>query len=283
MKVINLYTLKHGGIKVEAGHSFGVDIFPVNIKVINKMSQKEVWDFDLFASVWTESHPFVDDCYVIIKDKKGNILLQRDIDNFVDGDSIQNYFHIWSIENKGAFGVVAGSNDGTSGEWVDLINKNKLRAIIFEPLKYAYDELSKFYLEKENVILKNKAISVDGGQIKFYEQPNNGGVCSTTSTERAKNSGIDFVETIVDSESVRFILENYRPKWVHLDLEGMDYDIVMEIIKHDELHPDLIIYEHLLLNEEKEKKLLEELNKKNYIHIQGERLNSMAIKNKQNQ
>ncbi len=281
MKIINYCTILSGGVRVETGHSFGVDIYPINVKVINKISQKITWETEMMPYMWAQSHAFTDECYVLIKDKNGNVILERDVDNIVDGDSVQNYFDIWSINNKDAIGIVAGAHDGTSGEWVNMVVNNTLKAIVYEPLNYAFESLIEFHGNKKNVTIKNKAISVDGGLIPFYAEQNCGGFCSTTSIDQAENSPMsfdNFKEELINSESVKNILEKYKPKWIHLDLEGMDFDIVMEILKYDDFHPELIIYEHILMDEEKVKKLEEELNIKNYIYVKGEKLNSMAIK-----
>ncbi len=281
MKLINYYSILTGGVRIETKDSYGIDIYPIKVKAINRISNKITWEVEMIANMWAQSHSFLEECYVVITDKNENILLKRDVDNFVDGDTVQNYFDIWSHINNNALGVVAGAHDGTSGEWVDMILNNKLNAILFEPLDYAIKELNSFYINKKNVKIVNKALTTNGGQISFFAEQNCGGYCSTTLLDQAKNSAMsfdNFIEQKIDSESVFSILENYKPRWFHLDLEGLDFDIVNEIIKYDHLHPEIIIYEHQLMNDDKYNELNYNLGQKGYVNIKGERLNSIAIK-----
>lgn len=282
MKLINYYTILSGGIRVETGNSYGLDIYPINVKTLNKISKNITWEIEMMPYMWAQSHAFTDECTVLITDKNGNILLERDIDNVVDGDTVQNYFDIWSSNKKGALGIVAGAHDGTSGEWVDMIIDKKLKAILFEPLNYAFNDLVKYYNDNTSVELINKAVTIDGGEIVFYAEQNCGGYCSTTLLEQAKNSPMsfdNFKEELIGSESVKNILEKYKPKWFHLDIEGLDYDIVSEIIKYDDLHPEIIVYEHHLISEDKRIELDQKLTSKGYVNLRGEKLNSIAIKN----
>lgn len=285
MKLINYCSLVNGGIRVDTSHLKVFDIFPINIKLINKISGRVCYEVDITESMWAQSHGFIDQCYVLITDKNGNILLKKNLDNFTDGDTVENYFDIWSKTKIKSLGIVAGANDGTTGEWVDMVRENKLKAILLEPLDYAYNNLNIFYKENSNVEIFNKAITVDGGPVKFYAEQNFGGVCSTTILDQAINSAYsidNYKEIMVESFSVIHLLKTYKPEWFHIDLEGLDFDIVSEIIKYDDLHPEIILYEHYHMKENQYKELENNLFQKGYINIKGERLNSIAIKNKSN-
>lgn len=123
MKLINYYIKSDGTIHIDTTNSFGLDIYPINFKIINKISEKIIWEVEMIQDMWAVSHRFTEDCKVVITDKNNNILVEREIDNFIDGDVVQNYFDIWSSNRKGALGIVAGAHDGTTGEWVDVVNK----------------------------------------------------------------------------------------------------------------------------------------------------------------
>jgi FkbM family methyltransferase len=280
MKLIDIQIIHAGRIKVVTGNQLGIDIFPINVKFINKVSGEITWESDLSPHMWTLSPLFCDCCIVKITDKNGNTLIEKEIDNILDGDPVSNYFELWSKANKGALGIIGGSHNGTSGEWVNAINKNILDAIIYEPLDLAFQDLKKYYKNKENVSLKNKAISVNGGPLTFYASKT-GSYCSTASLEFANNN-IDFNEfnkEVIDSESIKNIVEYYKPKWFHLDLEGLDFEIIMEILKCDNnMLPDLILYESQHINPVNLNILNEELNKKNYFNITGDAGNSIMIK-----
>ncbi len=279
MKLVSLEIVQTGRIKVSTGHQLGINVFPINVKFINKVSGQITWEANLPPYMYTLSPLFSDHCIVKISDCNGNLLVEKEIDNILDGDQVSNYFEVWSKANKGALGIIGGSHDGTSGEWVNAINKNNLDAIIYEPLDSAFEELKKHYGNKNNVSLKRKAITIDGGPISFYANKD-GSFCSTTSLEFAKNN-LDlnqFDKQIIDSESIKNILELYRPKWIHLDLEGLDFEIVMEILKHDNFLPELIVFEHQHITPENSNILNLELKKKNYFIIAGDGGNSIMIK-----
>lgn len=141
--------------------------------------------------------------------------------------------------------------------------------------------MAKYYGDKDNVELKNKAITKDGGEITFYAEQNSGGYCSTTLVNQAKNCPMsfdNFQEEIIESESIKHILEKYKPMWFHLDIEGLDCEIVNEILEYDEYHPEIIIYENILIKDDQIKTLEEKLTNKGYINIKGDKLNSIAIK-----
>jgi hypothetical protein len=203
-------------------------------------------------------------CYV--NDYSGKNLIFWKWDPFLHGDFAHQLFEIWSTNNTGANGIAIGTHHGISGEWVGPILKGNLKATLVEASKKQFEELVKFYEDKPWVICKMQLVTTDGSPQIFYE----GGSGLTNSTKKEIISQFvesgNITENKMPSTSINDLIteanQQGKVKWIHLDVEGMDYDLVLSI--SPDLLPELLLFESLHLSEEKFIFLKEYLESKNF-------------------
>ena len=278
-KLINYQFFSNGIVKIETSSKYNLDIFPIKCSLQNQISGKIIWEIEVLPDMWAETPNCSENCNLLIQDKNQVKLAQIEIDDFFHGDEVQNLFNIWSNLNYGSLGLVIGANNGEFGEWVNPIKNHKLQAILFEPTKSIFKDLKK-YFTLPNTVLINKAVTLEGGYTSFYQDtnPNSQGLANTTLKEFAQTWLPEFEEIQVEAIKIKNVLEQYKPKWVHLDVEGIDIELILEILKYDSLLPEVIIYEHLHIENFLYKNLENQLISKGYKNFRGSKLNSIAIK-----
>lgn len=237
--------------------------FPLTLT--HKKFNKVVWALDLYPN-WF-SH-YVDNSYTTINivDSFGNNIFNWSWDVNLHGDFCHRFFEHWSNQNKGSNGIAIGTHDGTSGEWVGPVINNKLRATLVEASETQYNELLSLYKGYPWVVLKNKLVTTDGGDYTFYE----GGLGLTNSLH------IDLIEKYVDKKdiigqkkssiSINELIDeasiNGEVKWIHMDVEGIDGELIYSI--DDKKLPEVLIFESLNMTEDYKLKLFDYLRHKEY-------------------
>jgi FkbM family methyltransferase len=279
-KLINYQYTPEGRIFIEVGPSYGLDIFPLKLEHRNSISNELSFEAELTPYSWANTPIFTENCYILILDKNQNILYKSEVDNFRDGDEVQNIFDIWAKTNIGAVGIAAGTNDGTGGEWVRYVKDNQLKAFLLEPAKESFTKLHNNFSKNLNTVLMNVALTVNGGKVIFHTELNGPGYANSTKLESVQQHYSQITSYEVDSVRIEDMLRLYKPKWLHLDVEGIDQDIIYETLKFPELLPEIIIYEHICMDENTEQEVYKKLILNNYTVVKGQKHNSIAIKNK---
>jgi hypothetical protein len=129
------------------------------------------------------------------------------------------------------------------------------------------------------VKVENKLITTDGSDVVFYE----GGSGHTNSVIRSHIgitvSSDEISEVLKNSESLISVLkDNPNTKWLHIDVEGIDDDLILSIRGNEHLLPELIIYEHESLTQEKENVLCDFLRSNGYTIYKGYSRNTLALR-----
>jgi glycosyltransferase involved in cell wall biosynthesis len=213
-----------------------------------------------------------------IIDSDGNLIWNWKWDPIKDGCVCHQIFHIWSLKNKGSFGIVIGTHDGCTGEWVGAVDEGRLKSLLIEASDIQFENLSRRYKGKSWIKLEKNLITTDGGKLNFYE----GGAGYTNSIllEHIIGTGVSDVRTVEkDSESLISLLDrNPGCKWLHIDVEGIDDYLILSLEKRIDLLPELIIYEHESLLGERETKLVHFLKSNGFSIYKGNSRNTIAIK-----
>ena len=112
-------------------------------------------------------------------------------------------------------------------------------------------ELVKNYSNKENLKFINEIVTVDGGEVTWYQGGE--GYTDTVVKELIQAWLVD--EPIIKSErssvSINKLMEQDEYDWLHLDVEGIDGDLILCL----EQKPNVIIYESMNLDQLMEAKL----------------------------
>jgi hypothetical protein len=207
-----------------------------------------------------------------VSDYSGKNLISWKWDPFLHGDFAHQLFEIWSYNNIGSNGIAIGTHQGISGEWVGPVLKGNLKATLIEASKKQFKELSKFYENKPWVICKMQLVTTDGTSRIFYE----GGSGLTNSTKREIISQFveedEIQEKIMSSTSLNELISEVnqrgKVKWIHLDVEGMDHELILSI--SPDLLPELLLFESLHLSNEKYIFIKEYLESRNfYVYKSG--------------
>lgn len=256
------------------GHFFN---FPLHFTVTDFFG-KSVWETSLDRG-WFSSWIWIPWTKSKIIDSSGNLVWSWSWDPIKDGCVCHQIFHLWSLKNRGAFGIAIGTHDGTSGEWVGSVNDGTLKALLIEASDANFEKLKQNYQGKGWIRIENKMITSEGGERSFYEGGSghtNSALISHTQMTVDPN---EIRETVKQSQSLISLLEqNPGARWLHIDVEGIDDELILSLEGRDDLLPDVIVYEHESLTPERENKLVQFLNKKGFILYKAKSRNSIAIK-----
>jgi FkbM family methyltransferase len=199
------------------------------------------------------------------------------------------------LNNKPAFFVQVGSNDGLSGDPLhSLILGNPLwRGIFIEPVEYAYRKLVENYGPSERFIYEQIAIAEEAGDREFYfisEQalqdpsipPLSDKLGSFNRSHITKHSPLlekYMRSTKVRCEPLESVLTKHnvaRIDIMHIDVEGYDYRVLRQI-DFNRHKPRLVLFEHTHLNPDELSKSYELLSYEGY-NLVNCGLDTMAIR-----
>jgi hypothetical protein len=221
--------------------------FPFIFEVL--LDGKIIWSTNLFPNMWASWDTLDTNNFIaIIKNNKGDILSQFNHDIWVNRNATEQFFNTWISMNPNSKGIVIGTHDGTTGEWVKHVKNKSTYAVLVEASKKQFDELMQNYINFDNVSFRNNVITGNGGNVKFYEFGL--GYTNTLSEDHYKKHIYDDDElTIVNMDSVSIndliLQENLQHNldWLHLDTESIDDEIIMSLDFDKVNKPKLIVFE----------------------------------------
>jgi hypothetical protein len=170
------------------------------------------------------------------------------------------------LNNIGSNGIAIGTHNGFTGEWVGPVNKGKLKATLVEASEPQFNELVRYYNGRRWINCVQSLITTDGKDVVFYE----GGSGFTNSLSKdiiLKHIDENLITgTIKSSKSINDLIiessEKGKVKWLHIDVEGMDGELIYAI--NDDLLPELLLFESLHMENEYYDKLCNYLTNKGY-------------------
>jgi hypothetical protein len=223
------------------------------------------WGSELYPGWFSE---YLMNTYTTIEiiDSLGNQLFRWEWNPFVHGDFAHQYFEIWSLNNRGSNGIAIGTHNGMYGEWVGPVNKGLINATLVEASEIQYRDLRKYYNGKKWVTCVPSLITKDGEDVVFYE--GGSGFTNSISKEIIQNY-VDpehITSNVKSSKSINNLIiessERGKVKWIHIDVEGMDGELIYAI--NDDLLPDLLLFESLHMQKDYHDGLSQYLSSKGY-------------------
>lgn len=188
-------------------------------------------------------------------DSRGNIIFKYLWDILRDGDLIEKalwmYLKNRKMNNIKSNGLVIGSHDGRNGHWIYSIKDNLSHATLIDGSEKQFNELVKNYSNKENLKFINEIVTVDGGEVTWYQ---GGEGYTDTVVKELINEWLtesQITQNKKDSISFKKLIEENNFDWIHLDVEGIDGDLILSLEKL----PNIIIYESMNLSQEMTDKL----------------------------
>jgi hypothetical protein len=228
--------------------------FPFKFEVF--LDGKTLWSTELFPNMWASWDTLDTNNFIaVIKNNEGEILSQFNHDIWVNRNATEQFFNTWISKNPNSKGIVIGTHDGTTGEWVKHVKNKSTYAVLVEASKKQFDELTQNYINFGNVSFRNNVITGNGGNVKFYEFGL--GYTNTLSEDHYKKHIYDDELTVVNMESVSIndliLQENLQHNldWLHLDTESIDDEIIMSLDFDRVNKPKLIVFETINFSKER--------------------------------
>lgn len=220
---------------------------PLNFKFNRQVNNNTLWEVYLNSNSWA-SFPNKEMVDTIVFDQQGNIVFQKKWDVIINGTFIYKKLWNYCLLNKHNKGVVVGTHNGEFGEWVPVAIDKLSEITLIEASEKQFNELIKNYSSYENLKFINQLVTKDGTDTVFYE----GGKGYTNTVVKRV---IDYWETEPITETVRESIkfsELITPdvNWVHTDVEGIDFELIMSLTDEQLSHLDIIIYEYNNSNDE---------------------------------
>jgi hypothetical protein len=240
--------------------------YPLSFSIFNEISGDKIWGSDMNPGSWSS---FVEPCnsYAKITDKNQNVIVEWKWDTFLHGDDSHILFMLWCLKNKGAKGISIGTHDGSTGEWVEPLRKGLIEAFLVEASVPQYKKLVDNFKNIHGAYPILSLITEDGRNCEFFEGPD--GFTNSVIKEHTENYTSQVITTTKKSRSLNDLicevgLEN-NLGWLHLDVEGIDADLVLSLDPTRIKLPDFIIYESLNLSYEKKQEVYVWLNNNGYL------------------
>lgn len=177
--------------------------------------------------------------------------------------------------------IQIGANDGKRFDKLNkFIIKNKTNAILIEPIKKNFKELSAYYNKYKNVKLENSAISVNNelnflykvneSYLKYYGKHIPG--ITSFNKKHLIDHGVKknhILKEKVQTISIKKVLEKYKLKkldLLYIDVEGYDGKIVLDFLSL-KLFNTIIIFEYIHIDQKIFKKVIKKILSSGYKFI----------------
>ena len=257
-----------GKIFAEIDNKYDPKIFqpPFIFQIINDIDGEIKWESSEMLEGWWASYCEPCNSEAIIKDSKGDIVCSWKWNTNKHGDKSHKVFLDWCQKNKGSKGIAIGTHNGTTGEWVVPVFENLIEAYLVEASDKQYNELVNNYKNVSNTKTIQSLITSDGSEIEFFESED--GFTNSTSKEHVFKFSDDVISVLKKSTSLNDLiiqcgLQNDL-KWLHIDVEGIDDELIMSLDDTKVKLPEIIIYESLNLTGERKNNVIKWLESKKY-------------------
>lgn len=240
--------------------------FPLTFSVYSSVSGDKIWSSDLLPGNWSS---FYEPCntYVQITNQDQNIIVEWKWDTFFHGDEAHILFMTWALKNKGSKGISIGTHDGSTGEWVEPLRSGLIEAFLVEASVPQYKKLIDNYKNISGAYPILSLITDDGRDCEFFEGSE--GFTNSIIKEHTLHYTSQITSDVKKSRSLNDLICEVGLAdslgWLHLDVEGIDADLILSLDSHRVKLPELIIYESLNLSDEKKNEVYIWLNNNGYL------------------
>ena len=263
-------TYNSEGIRVNVGHisKYNKNL-PLKLNIRKHVSGEIQWSSNLNDN-WFATYPNTEMFDVEILDSKGVIVYTKKWDIMEHGNHF--YKSLWlynkSLLSNGKFptGLVIGTHDGEFGEWVPIVQKRECKVVLVEASDKQFNKLKHNYRYHSLVKPIQNLITTNGGEVEFFE----GGEGYTNSVvegvirswekeeiKSTKRSSISITDLILNECDGQI-------DWLHLDVEGLDAELIMSIDETKVQLPNFIIFEDHNLSIDKKNEIYSWFHNKGY-------------------
>ncbi len=254
--------------------------FPLKVIITKYINDDLCWETEVYDN-WFAEYKSFNFNNLIIKTKSGIELINRKFDPSQSSE-LDMIFYMFCKSNPNQKGLTIGTHDGAYGEWVQSVKECVTDAVLVEASKTQFKSLKEHYSNNDNVLLINSLVTTDGGDVSFYES--SVGYFNSTNIDHLKKYHIDDIKE-VKKKSIsikKLILENFdgKPSWLHLDVEGLDAQLILSLKDDVNLLPDFIIFEFNNLSDNDRNDVVNFLNSNEY-DLKEYGISMLAIKKNQ--
>lgn len=258
------------GIRVTVGEiSKYNQNMPLKLQIKKHVSGELQWATYLNDN-WYATFPNTEMFDVEVVDSRDRLIYKKVWDVMEHGNHF--YKSLW-LYNKGLIsrgkfpvGLVIGTHDGEFGEWVPIVENRECSVVLVEASDKQFNKLKFNYRKNSLVKPIQNLITPNGGDVEFFE----GGEGYTNSV----------VEGVIRHWEKEEIKSTKRPSisitdliinecgghidWLHLDVEGLDAQLIMSIDETKITLPNFIIFEDYNLTQDKKNEIYSWLNERGY-------------------
>lgn len=254
------------------------DNIPLKIELKNIITDEVHYTCNLSSNMWAswKGAELITDVLVYTND--GNLLQELKWDVWVHGDTIEKTLWYYLLNRKNlripSNGLVIGTHDGRNGHWIYPIKENLSRATLVDGSEKQFIKLKENYSLFTNVEMINKIVTPNGGMVTWYQ---GGEGYTDTVVPDLIHSWLEeskITRVTSDSISMSEMMEDKDFDWLHLDVEGIDDELIKSLKKL----PNIIIYESMNLDEGRIQNLQQWFSENSYKTLEDNG-NTIAIKN----
>lgn len=254
----------------------GVNYVQVDFK--NIITDEIHYTTKIYSNMWTTWNGAELITDILVYSDEGNLLKVFKWDVTEKGDQIEKilWYYLLNRKNNGipSNGLVIGTHDGRNGHWIYPIKENLSRATLIDGSEKQFIKLKENYSMFNNVEMFNNIVTPNGGKVTWYQ---GGEGYTDTVVSDLIHSWLDeskITQVTCESISISELMNEKNFDWLHLDVEGIDDEIIKSLNKL----PNIIIYESMNLSDERTKSLNEWFTKNSYttLTVNG---NTLAKKN----
>ena len=274
-----------GAIKVLVSEEIQYE-FPLSFKFYRRIDDRLLWQCSLDGPGYWASYPEPCNGYGRVFDSEGRLVSSWDWDTVIHGDDSDRYFYNWCANNRGSKGIAIGTHDGTTGEWSFPVFDGMIEGFLVEASDLQYSKLEENFKKCKNAHTLQYLVTPEGGDCDFYE--GNFEYANPVYRSHVSSFAADENEIVkVRKESISLndlIIKCGLEKdlgWLHLDVEGIDDELILSLDSSRVKLPDIIVYESVNLVEDRKKKVFEWLEKEGYF-FKEIGWNTYCIKNENN-
>ena len=263
-------TYNSEGIRVEVGDisKYNKNL-PLKLNIKKHVSGDVQWSSNL-NDHWFATYPNTEMFDVEIIDSKGLVVYTKKWDIMEHGNHF--YKSLWlynkSLISNGKFptGLVIGTHDGEFGEWVPSVQNRECKVVLVEASDNQFNMLKQNYANNSLAKPIQRLVTPNGGEVEFFE----GGAGYTNTVvesvirhwekeevKSTKKTSISITDLIL-SEC------NGEIDWLHLDVEGLDAQLIMGIDKSKISLPNFIIFEDYNSPNEKKEEIYSWLKQRGF-------------------
>ncbi len=141
---------------------------PIQMQIVSNVDGAIKWKSSPLAfNMWSKYFEPTN-CSMIVKDGNGDIVKHWNWDTLLHGDEHHVNFFLWAVKNMNSKGIVIGTNDGTTGEWVVPVRSGLLDAILVEASTEPFSKLVENYKNLLNVNFEFNLVTTYGGEGGFF-------------------------------------------------------------------------------------------------------------------